>query len=389
MPCNYSGDLDPANVANFGIVDIDWSQGQATWAKQRPMMAEESMLDAATKVKAANPETHVMLYRNRVKAHPFFSEVRAALEDPAYSRWFVPFGSSSNLTVPRCDNNWTPPLCSDLYHFPDGPQLDPPPGQGSMPCAQPNCDCGKVPCGGYIYDWRNADLYLNGSLGNMTLLQFFVNRVVLGPTALGAPDSLVQGLFLDDWWLNGAPTEVDPNFQSDAGLSRGDMVALTRSFAGVQETIYDAVVSAGGFLFQLFAPWTWWSICPQPLIHRNSCAKDLQYYAGGTDGASLVSFTDMAECQFNSSWPTAMPNLEQDIANFLLIRAEYAWLGAAWGGCGIDYGKTRSPLIDADYGEPLGWLNESSPGVFTREWTKATVSMDCSTWTPSFSFKGA
>ena len=35
MPCNYSGDLDPANVANFGIVDIDWSQGQATYAKQR------------------------------------------------------------------------------------------------------------------------------------------------------------------------------------------------------------------------------------------------------------------------------------------------------------------------------------------------------------------
>lgn len=67
-------------------------------------------------------------------------------------------------------------------------------------------------------------------------------------------------------------------------------------------------------------------------------ARDLESYTGGPDaGAELVSFTDMAECAYNSTFPTSMPNLRQDVANFLLIRGDYAWLGAAWGGCNIRY----------------------------------------------------
>ena len=40
-----------------------------------------------------------------------------------------------------------------------------------------------------------------------------------------------------------------------------------------------------------------------------------------------------------------------------------------------------------DYGEPTGPYVETSPGVFTREWTLATVQMDCNTYTPSISLK--
>jgi hypothetical protein len=39
-----------------------------------------------------------------------------------------------------------------------------------------------------------------------------------------------------------------------------------------------------------------------------------------------------------------------------------------------------------DFGEPVdNACYETAPnsGVFTREWTKATVTMDCNTWTPT------
>ena len=45
--------------------------------------------------------------------------------------------------------------------------------------------------------------------------------------------------------------------------------------------------------------------------------------------------------------------------------------------------------INWDYGEPKALCTETAPnsGVFTREWTKATVQMDCNTWTPTITLK--
>jgi hypothetical protein len=43
--------------------------------------------------------------------------------------------------------------------------------------------------------------------------------------------------------------------------------------------------------------------------------------------------------------------------------------------------------LNADYGEPVDAVcQETAPQVFTRKWTKATVSMDCNTYTPSIIF---
>ena len=42
-----------------------------------------------------------------------------------------------------------------------------------------------------------------------------------------------------------------------------------------------------------------------------------------------------------------------------------------------------------DYGEPTGLCAETAHGslVFTRDWTRATVEMDCNSWTPSITMK--
>jgi hypothetical protein len=50
-------------------------------------------------------------------------------------------------------------------------------------------------------------------------------------------------------------------------------------------------------------------------------------------------------------------------------------------GCSKPY--YRPPQLDVDYGTPVGLCREDTPGVFSREYTHAHVSMDCATYTPT------
>lgn len=68
------------------------------------------------------------------------------------------------------------------------------------------------------------------------------------------------------------------------------------------------------------------------------------------------------------------------------IRGKYAYLGNGWTGCSHFY-EYPAEQFDADYGEPLGLAKETAKGVFTREWSKATIQMDCNTYTPKITFK--
>ena len=75
--------------------------------------------------------------------------------------------------------------------------------------------------------------------------------------------------------------------------------------------------------------------------------------------------------------------MTEDLANFLLVRGPYAWLGHGWLGCSHEY--PFPPEFNLDYGQPVGLCSETAPGtgVFRRRWTKANVEMDCNV------FKGA
>lgn len=82
-----------------------------------------------------------------------------------------------------------------------------------------------------------------------------------------------------------------------------------------------------------------------------------------------------------------LPALMQDLATFLLVRGQYAWIGYGWQGCGMSY--SRPAALDADYGEPLddGCQEVGSSGVFVREYTKASVQMDCNRWEGKITMK--
>ena len=90
---------------------------------------------------------------------------------------------------------------------------------------------------------------------------------------------------------------------------------------------------------------------------------------------------------------------------FLTLRGPFAWLGWAWVGCSGSRGpgepiknvvppvlpgsKWDKSVLNTDYGTPLGICSETAPGsqVFQREYSKATVKVDCAHLTGTIAMK--
>ena len=117
--CNYSGYTNVSKgmiTSRFGLVAFDWSNAKTDWANQQPMDCEERLVVQAAMLKASNPQTRVIVYRNLVKALPWFATVRSLLENPQFVSYFMSFNLNSSPHVPQCDRNFAPPRCSNLYH---------------------------------------------------------------------------------------------------------------------------------------------------------------------------------------------------------------------------------------------------------------------------------
>ena len=92
----------------------------------------------------------------------------------------------------------------------------------------------------------------------------------------------------------------------------------------------------------------------------------------------------------------SLTHFPMDLASFLVARGPYSWLGYGWMGCGCGWeheGKMpcdiyqRPDAIDKDYGKPTGLCKEGKAGVFTREWTKSTITVDCNDYSQKIVFK--
>eukprot|EP00729_Bicosta_minor_P011303 gene11303-30343_t len=94
-----------------------------------------------------------------------------------------------------------------------------------------------------------------------------------------------------------------------------------------------------------------WIDCPDPMVTQKNCAADIRSLCNASSMsqkyAMLYAFSP--GCHGSTSNITTPV---QDIANFLLVR-------------------------------------ETAPesGIFTREWSKSTVKMDCNTWQSTITMK--
>jgi hypothetical protein len=189
---------------------------------------------------------------------------------------------------------------------------------------------------------------------------------------------------LDDEWYNfsrytggcsgspvGGPTEEDTHCLEDMGLA-GDIeftTSMTDAWCDTRHLAFEKVREAGGWFWQMFNEET--------TPAQAQCASTLR--AACAAGAGSPYYNSTTHHQLTGD-PSKLPNLDQDLATFLLQRGPYAFLGWGWGGCGFT--PLFPDIFMADLGEPTGFCSETAPGsgVFTRPWTKAAVSMDCNAY---------
>ena len=461
MPCNYTGYQVPKTVANWGIVDFDWSNNLAGWSSSTPMNNDERQLVQVKMIKndpSTADYTRVWIYRNSVYGYPWFTSVRKILDDPDYAPWFIMFAGTGPWTSPNCDNNYHPPKCTKYFHTQMdtptptatfGPEGHPIGGYGKCypKDSKSGCDCGTKPCGFYVFN-HSSTAVINGQTFREWFLDSYMFNEVGG-------SELVDGFYWDDTWYPGGVGD-DPykNMVQDMGLSKADLLQLTASYDATMTALINRTLASNKFAWQLMGGAhvrsTVAAECMAdlaaycdpdaqvqkeamyyPLSHGQSrpkhpftncsvfgctCKGAADYYGiaharfGCADkGAQQWWIHEAKPCASAYScctvddyskkpppYPGCSPSasFEQDLANFLLIRGPYAWLGHGWQGCDQPSadeggGYPFPPQLHTDFGTPLGLCAETKDGsgVFRREWSKATVEMDCNTGTPSIVMK--
>ena len=413
MQCNSSGWSSPTRGSAFGIVSYDWSNAKAQWAQASPMDCEARLLRQAQMTKAADTgnTTRVFVYRNLVKALPWFASVRKILDDPAYSGFFLKFDpvkrAAAKLHVPDCAPE-NASKCSSYYHdqlqTPEVPTKAEPHPDGACP-ASTGCDCGANPCGEYLWDHRNGT----------QLRQWLIAHQLYGPTGLDAPE--IEGFFIDDFWCSNllnaphtcsdpvqGPTEVDPHSQVDMGLSDDDIKDLTLAWRETMRQAQEAILAKGGYTWSLIAGQQNANAYPT-ILSRSTCATQLRTACGSATRNTNASSTNPWQTQaqlfgFRVVNGTVLPQVEQDVAFFSLARGPYAWLG--WGEWGmtwpfnpepahgelppLPHGVPRPALLDRDLGVPVDSVcREVSEGVFARRWSLGgELQLDCNTFQVSW-----
>eukprot|EP01079_Euglenida_sp_SAG-EU17-18_P001068 gene1068-2637_t len=397
-------------------------------------------LHQAAAMKAIAPNTQVWVYRNLAQGYSNFVQLRALLDDPARSDWWLPF--APNATTHRCELNprLNKTLCTDRFH-------------SKLAWTEDGHDCGDhVPCGDYAFNHRNR-----------SLREWLVQEHMLGPMGMGHP--AVDGYLIDDWYDEYAaykgqygPSEIY-GFVPGTGIP-ADSEQMKQLWGNCSETTLQAlraVRAAGGFtwsgvncmldtdggvdpvphrlplatrcaLVPVLAPG--YGSPPSDLagcglhktegVPRADAAEDAPYWHGrgkGWDSSASCSAWTRRACSKDSVFskprsavPKSQPcllcsllrstapqiptmiaygnssSLHGDVAQFLLTRGPYGYMGYGWHGC-VNW-PPPSNAYDYDYGEPEGLCTETSPGVFFRKWTKAAVQFDCNTMTPNITLDG-
>jgi hypothetical protein len=404
MQYNSSGFSSSSRGAQFGIVSYDWSNAKDLWAAAKPMTCEELLLEQAVTTKNAGAP-HVFVYRNIVKALPWFKAVREKLDDPDYEGFFLKFDESKHpFHVPDCAAE-NASHCSPFYHdqeqTPQVPSASNPHPDGS--CVD-YCECGTHPCGEYLFDHRNGTM----------LREWILEELILGDTAVG--HAAIDGLFLDDYWCSDlicdtlpqtdgcpcddpvqGPTEIDVHSQIDMGLSDKDILEITIEWSKTMSAAQSAILKLGAYT---------WSLFPG---QENANAMPTMLSSNASDCIAALK----EACMPNSTWQrlpllfgfsvngTVLTQLEQDLAFFLLARGPYTYAG--WGVWGMTWpfnpeashgelppmphGVPLPREFDFDYGVPKDICSEIDPGVFHREWSRASVRLNCNTFIASINRK--
>lgn len=121
-----------------------------------------------------------------------------------------------------------------------------------------------------------------------------------------------------------------PNVTEDIGLTQADFTQISTAYNANMGALRTATLAAGKFSWQML--WTGGSSAtgkgstvPRPVVTRDGCAPQLRALCGADSPAQTRAM--MYAFDTPRGDPSKLPSFDQDLANFLLIRGPYAWLG--------------------------------------------------------------
>ena len=257
---------------------------------------------------------------------------------------------------------------------------------GDGDCAPPGCDCGKAPCGFYLWN-HSSTAVVHGQ----TFQEWFINDYMLNKVGMSP---LVSGFFWDDFWPapGGRFPDSVGSVASDIGLEADDWARITAAYHANMDALRTRTLAAGKFAWQLL--WTGGgdtgvgSTCPSAIVSQKGCAAELRSLCSPTAPPQTRAMMYAIGPNGCRGDPSKLTTVKQDLANFLLIRGKFAWIGHGWKGCSRDY--PFPPEFNLDYGTPVDQIcKETAPnsGIFVREWSNAHVKMDCGKWEPTITMK--
>merc|ERR1712232_993822 len=248
--------------------------------------------------------------------------------------------------------------------------------------------CGGV-CTEYVFDHTNA-----------SLREWLLGEYYFGETGAGNPK--IGGFYIDDYWTKGGPTETPFNhkngdvhtFLNKTNITGDSILVHYHAFLDNQQAWRDKLVNNHKWEWFLFNGGqqcaNGWA-CDGGA--EKTCASFLRKNCGEhsttQNGTLFFGFTRVSH---HVGWNDdgSLPHPKEDIAAFLLTRGPYAYIGYGWIGSFSATGShskpfTRPEELDIDVGKPQGFCRETAEnsGVFTRDWSKVTVQLDCN------KFKGA
>ena len=104
----------------------------------------------------------------------------------------------------------------------------------------PSCDCGRSPCGEYLFDHRNR-----------SLREWMVHEYFGGSDCLGS--DAIDGLILDDFWYSTGPTEENSAAVSDMGLSSDDVADIQGNWSQLLQDLSAEVSARGKYIMPTYA----------------------------------------------------------------------------------------------------------------------------------------
>jgi len=271
QPGNTADFLNATAAAKFGLVSLDWSIANKVWHPTGDCSnttGASTLVEQCKQIKAVDPTTKCLVYRNTELALQWLEPQRAAMYDPKYADLFLQYqpGNPSGTPV------------GTIYNENAGG-----PGSG---------------CNQFFWNYSNP-----------AAIEYVLTQSEQGPFA--SDSEYVDGTFLDD--VTGIPAEHG-HAPANIGLTADQVTILQNATNQFAQIAIEALAAKGKYIWQAFGQ--------QDGVGGGPSAGNCAAYMDKVCSPGYQKFP----------WTLQWDGKNTTLAAFLIGRGPVAYVGWGWNG---------------------------------------------------------